>query len=185
MLSINDLKLNSKIIYNNQPYQVIFVEHSKLGRGGGILRTKLKNLISGTIVEKTFAGAEKIEQADLETKRAEFLFHDNEHYYFQDLDDSEEIAVNKNQVGKISQFLVKGANVNILFFDDRPINLELPIKVKLKVTYTEPGFRGNTASSVLKPATLETGAEIKVPLFIKVGDKIIVDTRTGEYVERR
>jgi len=184
MFSINDLKIGSKIIFNGQPMVVIFAQHSKLGRGGGIMRTKLRNLISGTILEKTFAGAEKLEEAELETKKAQFLYHDDNGYYFMDSANFEQFSLPKNQLGDTAHFLKEGADVDIIYFDSKAININLPIKIVLEVTYTEPGFRGNTASTVTKPATLETGAQVNVPIFIKNNDKIVIDTRSGEYVER-
>ena len=184
MLSINDLKIGSKIIFNDQPIVVIFAQHSKLGRGGGIMRTKLRNLINGTTIEKTFAGAEKLEEAELETKKAQYLYHDEAGYYFMDPTSFEQFSLAKNQLGDIARFLKEGGVVDIIYFDSKPININLPIKMTFGVTYTEPGFRGNTATNVLKPATLETGAQIQVPLFIKPGVKIVIDTRTGEYISR-
>ena len=188
MFSINDLKIGTKIIFNNQPHQVIFVEHSKLGRGGSILRTKLKSLISSTTVEKTFAGAEKIQEAELVTKKAQYLYKDSpageNNFYFMDSANFEQFSLSFLQIGKMADFLREGCEVDILNFQNEPINIQLPIKIILEITYTEPGFKGNTASTVLKPATLETGAQINVPLFLKEGDKIVIDTRTGQYVER-
>lgn len=184
MLTISDLKIGTKIIYSNAPHEVIYTEHSKLGRGGAILRTKIKNLISGATTEKTFAGAEKLEEAELETRRAQFLYKDDAAFHFMDSTNFEQFDLNKDQIGSAGKFLCDGGEVDILYFDNKPINIQLPIKIKLKVTYTEPGFRGNTASTVQKPATLESGAEVNVPLFIKENDEIIVDTRTDQYVER-
>ena len=184
MLSINDLKLGTKIIFNNQPHQVIYTEHSKLGRGGSILRTKIKNLVSDTVIDKTFAGNEKIEEAELETKKAQFLYKADNQYFFMDSATFEQFELTDNQIGNSGKFLKENTDVDILYFDDEPINIQLPIKITLSVTYTEPGYKGNTSSATTKPATLETGAQINVPLFVKDGDKIIVDTRTGEYVER-
>lgn len=184
MLSINDLKIGSKIIFQGAPYEVIYTEHSKLGRGGGILRTKIRNLISGATQEKTFAGAEKLEPAELETRQAQFLYSDATNCYFMDQGTFEQFEITLNQVGEKIKFLKEGENVDILYFEGSAINISLPIKIKFKVTYTEPGFKGNTASTVQKPATIENGTKINVPLFIKEGNDIIVDTRTGQYVER-
>lgn len=184
MLSINDLKIGTKIIYNHQPHQIIYTEHSKLGRGGGILRTKIKNLSTGAILEKTFAGAEKVDEANLETKKAQYLYKDAENYYFMDSANFEQFSLSTSQLGKMANFLKESGEVDILFFQNEPINVQLPIKISLEITYAEPGFKGNSASTITKPATLETGAQINVPLFIKEGDKIVIDTRTGEYVER-
>jgi elongation factor P len=184
MLTINDLRIGTKIIFNNAPHVVIYTEHSKLGRGGGILRTKIKNLITGAQIEKTFAGAEKLEEASLETKKAQFLYQADNLFYFMDLQTFEQFTLNATQLGNFAKFLCDGENVDILYFRDEPINVQLPIKIQLKVSYAEPGFKGNTASTVQKPATLENGTKINVPLFIKENDIIVVDTRTGQYVER-
>jgi len=141
-------------------------------------------LTNGTILEKTFAGAERIEEAELETKKAQYLYKDETNFYFMDSKNFEQFSLSSGQIGKLKDFLQESADVDILYFDSNPININLPLKISLEITYTEPGFKGNTASTVTKPATLETGAQIHVPLFIKEGDKIIVDTRTGQYVER-
>lgn len=184
MLDINDLKLGTRIIFNDQPYVVVFSQHSKLGRGGGILRSKIKNLIDGSTIDHTFAGAEKIEAAELETKKAQFLYGDGENFNFMDSSSFEQFSMTKKQLGDVIKFLKDGSEVDLLYFNNEPINIQLPIKMSFKVTYTEPGFKGNTASTVTKPATIETGAEVNVPLFIKENDNIVLDTRTGEYVER-
>jgi len=184
MLSINDLKVGSRILFNSQPHQIIYTEHSKLGRGGGILRTRIKNLVNGTIVEKTFAGAEKVEEVELETRLAQFLYKEGDQFNFMDSTNYEQFSLAKGQLGTTADFLKDGQEVTIIYYQEKPINVSLPVKINLKVTYTEPGFKGNTSSAPQKPATLETGAEIHVPLFIKQGDEIVVDTRTGAYVER-
>lgn len=184
MLTINDLKIGTKVTFEGAPYVVIFAQHSKQGRAGGIMRTKLRNLISGAIIEKTFAGAEKLEAADLQTKKAQFLYKDSSGYHFMKSTDFEQFSLTAEQLSKLADFLKEGEEIDILYYNDLPINVNLPIKIILEVTYTEPGFKGNTASTVTKPATLETGAQVNVPLFIKNGNKIVIDTRTGEYVER-
>ena len=184
MLTINDLKVGTKFIFNDQPYVVTGSEHSKQGRAGGILRAKMKNLITGASIEHTFAGAEKVEEANLETKKAQFLYRDGNQFFFMDAVSFDQFELGNSQIGTLADFLKDGEEVDFLYFDGKPINIQLPIKMKFKITYTEPGFRGNTATNVLKPATIETGGEIKVPIFIKEGDVIIVDTRTGTYVER-
>jgi len=184
MLNINDLKINTKIIYNHQPFVVISATHSKLGRGGGIMRTKLRSLIDGAVLDKTFAGQEKIEEAELETRKAQFLYRQGENFHFMDAQAFDQFTLSQNQLGRLGDFLKEQTEVDILYFEEKPINLNLPIKIILEIIYTEPGFRGNTAANVFKPATLATGAKIQVPLFIKTGDKVVVDTRTGEYVNR-
>ena len=184
MLTINDLKIGTKITFNNEPYVVIFAQHSKQGRAGGIMRTKIKSLITGAIIEKTFAGAEKLQAAELETQKAQYLYSSSEGYHFMNSKDFEQFSLSQKQLSDTTKFLKEGGEVDIIYFQGNPININLPIKMDFEVTYTEPGFKGNTASTVTKPATLETGAQINVPLFIKTGDKIVLDTRTGEYVER-
>lgn len=184
MLTINDLKPGVKAIFNDQPHVVVSAEHSKQGRAGGILRAKIKNLISGATIEHTFAGAEKLEEADLQNKKAQFLYRDSDQFFFMDPTSFEQFELAKDQINEAASFLKDGEEVELMYFDGAPINIQLPIKMKFKITYTEPGFKGNTATNVLKPATIETGAQVKVPIFIKEGDEIIVDTRTGAYVER-
>lgn len=184
MLTISDLKINTKFIFNNAPYVVTYSEHSKQGRAGAVLRCKMRNLLTGSTMEHTFAGAEKVEEAMLETKKAQFLYRDEDKFYFMDSTTFEQFELDKVQVADSSHYLKDGEEVDLLYYEGRAINLQLPIKMKFKITYTEPGFKGNTATNVLKPATMETGAEVRVPIFVKEGDTIVVDTRTGEYVER-
>jgi len=184
MLTINDLKPGVKAIFNDQPHMVISAEHSKSGRSGAVLRAKLKNLINGATIDHTFAGAEKLDEAELTSKKAQFLYRDDAQFYFMDSATFEQFEIDKVKIGTAANFLKDGEEVSLLYFEGLPIDIQLPIKMKFKITYTEPGFRGNTTSNVLKPATIETGAEVHVPIFIKENDNIIVDTRTGEYVER-
>lgn len=184
MLTINDLKIGTKAIFNDQPHTVVYSEHSKSGRSGAVLRCKMKNLITGATIDHTFAGAEKLQEANLENKKSQFLYKEAGLYYFMDPTSFEQFELTANQVGDNDKFLKDGEEIDIIYFDGKPITLQLPIKMKFKVTYTEPGFKGNTTSNVLKPATIETGAEVNVPIFIKENDEIIVDTRSGDYVER-
>jgi len=185
MLNISDLQPGVFLTYNRQPHQVIFSQHSKLGRGGAILRTKLKNLISGAIFEVTFKGSDKVDEAQMTRNKAQFTYHDSEGYHFMDNQNFEQFTLSKEQIGQAGGFLKEGENVDILTWDGKAINVNPPIKVDLKIVDTEPGVRGNTAQgSVTKPAILETGAKVQVPIFLKVGDIIKVNTETGEYVER-
>ena len=185
MLNISDLQVGTFLTYNGQPHLVVWREHSKLGRSGAILRTKLKNLVSGAIFENTFKGNDKVEDADIARTQAQFTYKDSEGYHFMDNKTYEQFTISGEQIGVAGGFLKEGVNVDILTWNSRAINVNPPIKVDLKVTETEPGTRGNTAQgSVTKPAILETGAKTLVPIFIKVGDLIKVNTETGEYVER-
>ncbi|MEI6040001.1 MAG: elongation factor P [Candidatus Berkelbacteria bacterium] len=184
MLTISDLKIGTRVLFNDNPCIVVYSEHSKQGRAGAVLRCKLKNLLNGATVEHTFAGAEKLEEADLQTKKAQFLYREGNQFFFMDSESFEQFELNKTQIGESADFLKDGEEVDLLYFNGNPINIQLPIKMTFKITYTEPGFKGNTATNVLKPATIETGAEVKVPIFVKEGDLIVVDTRSGSYVER-
>lgn len=185
MLSISDLQLGTFIIYAGAPHQLIWREHSKLGRGGAILRAKLKNLLTGAIIDFTFKGNEKIEEAQMSRSRAQFTYKDGKELNFMNMQNFEQFSLSQNQVGRSADFLKEGVEVDVLNWNGRPINIFLPIKIELGVKETEPAVRGNTAQgSVTKPAVLETGAKVQVPIFVKVGDIIKVNTETGEYVER-
>jgi len=185
MLSISDLQPGTFIVFRSEPNQITWVEHSKLGRGGAILRSKIKNLLTGATVDYTFKGNEKVEQADIARSRAQFTYKDNENYNFMNMQSFEQFSLPRAQVGRGGSFLKEGVEVDVLNWNGKPININPPIKVELEVKDTEPAIRGNTAQgSVMKPAILETGTKIQVPIFVKVGDMIRVNTETGEYVER-
>jgi elongation factor P len=184
MLSITDLKVGTKIILDGDPFVVTFSEHSKQGRGGAVMRTKLKNLISGNSISKTFQGSDKIEPAELSHKSAQFLYFDGENSFFMDNENFEQFELPNSQLADQIGYLVENSPVEILYFNDKPINIELPIKMTFKVTDAPPGVKGNSAGTVTKVVTIDTGGQIAVPLFIKPGDKIVVDTRTNSYIER-
>ncbi|MDH4358335.1 MAG: elongation factor P [Candidatus Berkelbacteria bacterium] len=185
MLNISDLQTGTFIIYNGQPHQVIYKEHSKLGRGGAILRTKLKNLISGAIYDTTFKGNERLEEANITRSKAQFTYKDSNGFNFMNMVNFEQFSLSQNQVGPSGGFLKEGMDVDVLNWNGKAININPPIKVELEIAETEPAIRGNTAQgSVTKPAMLETGAKIQVPIFIKPGDIVRVNTETGMYVER-
>lgn len=184
MLSLNDVKTGMIIEFNEKPHRVLWVEHSKSGRAGAVLRSRLYNLIGNAIIEHTFKGNERIEPVELAKRKYQFLYYEDENYYFMDPADFSQISITKTQLVDKEKFLIEGANIEIVFYDEKPIDIFLPIKMKFKVIYTEPGFRGNTQSTISKPAKIETGAQIKVPLFINTDDEIIVDTRSEEYVGR-
>jgi len=185
MLQISDLQTGSYIIHNGAPHQVIYTEHSKIGRGGAMLRAKLKNLISGSTIDFTFKGNDKVEQANISRSKAQFTYAQGNQYHFMDSANFEQFTLTADTIGAPKDFLKEGVQVDVINFDGKPINISLPIKLDLLVKETEPAVRGNTAQgSVTKPAILETGAKIQVPIFIKVGDKIKVNTQTGEYVSR-
>jgi len=184
MLSINEIKTGKNIILNGEPCAVIYYEHSKIGRAGAVLRTKLKNLITGAVLEKTFQGAEKLEEAEITKSKAQYLYKEGENYVFMDGESYDQFFLSRETLGDFVKYLIEGTEAVILNFNNNPINMELPVKMKLKVVDAPPGIKGDTASGGGKLVKLETGMEITVPLFIKKGDEIIVNTEKGKYVSR-
>lgn len=184
MLNISEIKSGKNIILNGEPYAVLYHEHSKTGRAGAVLRTKIKNLVNGTVLERTFQGADKIPEADISKSKAQYLYKDTGGYAFMDNGTYDQFILSEKVLGSASNYLIEGTEVTILNFNDNPINIELPIKIKLKVTEAPPGIKGDTVSSGGKLVTLETGLKINAPLFVKTGDTVIVNTGTGEYVSR-
>ena len=184
MLNISDIKLGTTITHKGQPYVVIYTQHVKMGRGGANLKTKLRNLITGQNLEITYSGGDKAEEANLEYEKANFLYKEGALYNFMSNDSYEQFALDKDVVGPAADFLKDGTTVDILLFEGRPVAVRAPIKVDLKVIQSPPGVKGDTAGSATKIVTLETGKEIRAPLFIKENEIIRVNTETGEYVER-
>lgn len=184
MLGITALKTNTKIELDGDPYVVLDYQHAKMGRGGAIVRTKLKNLKTGSTLTKTFQGSDKIQPARLQTRTGQYLFADGGRYTFMDTKSYEQFAIADSIVGDQATLLKEGLEVSLLDFKGDVIAVELPIKVPYQVTETDPGLKGDTAASGSKPATLESGAVVTVPLFVRIGDSVVVDTRTGTYVER-
>jgi elongation factor P len=159
-------------------------QHVKPGKGGAFVRTKLKNLLNGRVVDQTFRSGEKVEKPDLMERNMQFLYREGDRYCMMDNETYEQIMLTEDQVGEARLFLIENMNVDVLFFNQEPIALELPTFVELEVAQTEPGVKGDTAAGGSKPATLESGATVQVPLFINEGDRLKVDTRTGTYIER-
>jgi elongation factor P len=184
MLSINDIKSGKNIVHEKAPYAVLFHEQSKTGRAGSVLRTKLKNLITGAVLEKTFQGADKLEEADIRKSKAQFLYKEGEDYAFMDNESYEQFTLPKIVLGSATNYLIEGTEIIVLNFNDTPINIELPAKVTLKVVDAPPGIKGNTVSTGGKVVTLETGLKVSAPLFVNEGDSIIINTERGEYVSR-
>lgn len=184
MLEFSDLKLNKIISLNDQPYKIVFAQHSKQARSSAVLRTKLKNLITGDVLEKTFNGSDKAEEADLERTKASYLYNDENNFYFMDQENFEQFSLSKEVVGDQSDYLKDGTVVEVLKFNGEAVSISLPTKMEFKVTSAPPGIKGDTAGSATKQVTIETGANIKCPLFVKDNDIIRINTETGEYVER-
>jgi elongation factor P len=185
MYGPTDLKKGTVIQLDGQPFRVTEYNQKVMGRGGSIVNVKLKNLVNGAVIPKTFKGQEKIEPASVTNRKAQYLYADGSAYYFMDPESFEQFELGEDLVEEARNYLREGDEIDLQFFGDRIINAELPNTTYLAVTYTENVTKGDTTSSVLKDATLETGYVCKVPSFIKDGDVIKVDTRTGEYLERK
>ncbi|MDH4330793.1 MAG: elongation factor P [Candidatus Moranbacteria bacterium] len=184
MLGINEVKAGKYIVFDSEPYRVLSDEHSKTGRAGAVLRTKLKNLSTGAVLEKTFQGADRLEEADISRNKAQYLYQEGDDYAFMDNSTYEQFSLSKDVLGELTDYLIEGTEVTIISFNGNPINVELPVKIKFKVTQAPPGLKGDTASGGDKVVTLETGLKVTTPLFINEGDEIIVNTEKGEYVSR-
>ncbi len=185
MYQPTDLKKGTICQIDGKPYRVVEYGQKVMGRGGSIVNVKLKNLIDGSVIPKTFKGQEKIEAAEVSNKTVQYLYHDNNTYFFMDPASFEQFELPISIVDEASGYLKDGDELSLQFFDDKVINVALAKNVDLEVTYTEEVVKGDTTSSVQKDATLETGLVVKVPSFIKVGDIISVDTETGAYRERK
>lgn len=185
MFTINDLKIGSLIKINNEPYEVIYTQHVQMGRGGAILRTKIKNLLTGHVFERTYQAGDKFETADLNKSKVSFLYEEYNKYYFMDNQTFEQFFFTKEHLQTKVHFLKEGQVAEVLYFEDNPVNITLPPKIDLKVISTAEAIRGDTVSgNVTKEAITETGYILKVPLFIKEGDVVKVNTESGDYVER-
>lgn len=183
-LSINEIKSGVTILVDSQIYIVIDTQHVKPGKGAAFVRAKLRNLKNNNVQEKTFRGDEKIEAAFIEERKLQYLYSSGDIYHFMDQDNFEEIAISRDNLGDKEKFLRDNLEVMGYFYKNETLNINLPNFIEFKIIHTEPGIKGDTAKSGTKPAKIETGATIQVPLFIYTGDKIKVDTRTGEYIER-
>ncbi len=184
MISTNDFHTGLTIELENDIYTVVEFQHVKPGKGSAFVRSKLKNLRTGAVLERTFRAGEKIPRAHLERKEMEYLYSSGDLFYLMDLETYEQTALSGDQMGQATTFLKENEKLVVLKHGESIVGLELPHTVELTVVQTEPGFKGDTASGGSKPATLETGLTVNVPLFLNEGDRIRVDTRTGEYIER-
>ena len=179
-----DVRNGTTFEMDNSVFKVVEFQHVKPGKGAAFVRTKLKNVITGSVLEKTFNPSEKLQGAEIEKRDMQYLYNDGDLYYFMDNETYEQMPLNKEQLGDSLKYIKENMSVKVLSFKGKVFSVEPPMFVELEVTYTEPGFAGNTTTTSGKPATLENGSEILVPLFINIGDVIKIDTRTGEYMER-
>jgi elongation factor P len=184
MYTASDLRKGLKVIIDSEPYVVTFFEFSKPGKGQALYRTKLRNMITGLTIDRTFREGDTFEPASLEEHAVQYLYKDGDHYYFMDNQTFEQIMINEEALGEAKNFLTDNLNVEVLLFGDKPIGVELPNFVNLRVIKTEAWVKGDTSRADYKPATVETGYVLRVPPFIGEGELITIDTRTGEYSTR-
>ncbi|WP_227765967.1 elongation factor P [Zhaonella formicivorans] len=184
MISTNDFRTGLTIELEGDVYTVVEFQHVKPGKGSAFVRTKLKNRRTGAVVERTFRAGEKVPRAHIEKRQMQYLYHEGDQYTFMDTENYEQIILNKDQLDEAIKYLKDNMTLDIMFYQGQPMGVELPNTVILTVVETEPGVRGDTATGATKPATLETGAVVQVPLFVNVGDALIIDTRSGQYVQR-
>lgn len=185
MILAGDFKKGSKILYKGEPYTVLDYQHVKPGKGGAFMRTKMRNLISGLVREETFRSEEKLETPDLQYKNMVYLYQDDNLYHFMDQESYEQIALTKDQLEDVIDYLKEQVEYTALYFNDKPIAISAPNHLDLKVTETVPGIRGDTAQgAATKAATLETGLVLQVPLFVEENDLVRIDTRENKYIER-
>ncbi|MBL50778.1 MAG: elongation factor P [Candidatus Marinimicrobia bacterium] len=184
MATTADIRNGAVILHKHKRMKVVEFQHVKPGKGGAFVRTKLKDIQSGKIIDETFNAGHRLEFIRVEAKAMQFLYIDGQFFIFMDNETYDQINIPEDSVGDGKNFLVGGMNVDLLFDGNEVLDIRLPSHVKLEVTKTEPGFKGNTATGATKPATMETGFTLNVPLFIEEGDKLRIDTRTGAYVER-
>ena len=179
-----DLRNGTTFEMDGNVFKVVEFQHVKPGKGAAFVRVKMKNVITGAVIERTFNPSEKLQGAEIEKRDMQYLYSDEDLYYFMDNETYEQMPLNKEQLGDALKFIKENMDCKVLSFKGNVFAVEPPMFVELEVTYTEPGFAGNTSTTSGKPATLENGYEIQVPLFVNIGDKIRIDTRTGEYMER-
>lgn len=184
MVSAGDFRNGVTLEIEGQVVQIIEFQHVKPGKGAAFVRTKLRNVINGGVTERTFRPTEKFPPAHIDRQDMQFLYDDGEMYNFMNPETFEQIALSHEQIGDAMKFVKENETCRVMSYQGKVFSVEPPLKVTLEITHTEPGVKGNTATGATKPATVETGAEIMVPLFINIGDKVIVSTQTGEYESR-
>lgn len=184
MIEVTHLRAGTVFEDNGYPWVVIKYEHVKMGRGSATIKVKIKNLKTGTTVERAFVNGSRVQDIILEKRRGQFLYQDDSGFVFMEPTTYEQFSISADLIADYSKFLKEGTEVDLKFYGDEALSIALPLKMKFKVTETEPGFKGNTVSNIYKDATIETGARIKVPMFIEEGEEVIINTDTGDYVER-
>jgi elongation factor P len=183
-ISSNDIKNGTVLMLDNKLLSVLWFQHHKPGKGNTVIRLKLRDLISGSTIERTIPADMKIESPVVEKREMQYLYHDGTHYVFMDQTSYDQLSVEEKDIGEAVGFLTDGLNVTMAIYEGRPISVDLPASVELKITHCDPGVKGDRVSGATKPATLQTGVTVQVPLFVEEGETIKVDTRTGEYITR-
>jgi elongation factor P len=184
MISTSEFRNGMTIEMDGTLYNIVYFQHVKPGKGAAFVRTKLKNLKTGAVLDKTFRAGEKVELAILDKRRMQFLYREGDHFTFMDMESYEQMPLPADDVGDAASYLKEGEIAEIALYEGSPVSVEPPLTVELEIVETPPGVKGDTASGGTKPATLETGAVVQVPLFVETGTMIRVDSRTGKYVER-
>jgi len=184
MYFTSDFRNGLKIEFGAEPYVIVYFQHVKPGKGGAFVRTKLKNLKTGAVLDKTFRSGDKVNKPDLDEREMQFMYMSENAYHFMDTTTYEQIYLDEKHMGDAANYMIENLPVKILFFRGEPIGIDLPIFIHLGIVETEPGMKGDTVSGATKQAKLSSGAVVQVPLFLEVGDRIKVDTRTGTYIER-
>ncbi len=180
----SEFRKGLKVIIDNEPYLMVDMEFMKPGKGQAVYRTRLKNMVRGNVIDRNYRSGDSIDAAEVEEHTVQYLYNDSRNWFFMNAESFEQYSIEKDYLGDVYKWLKDGTTVEVTFWDGKPIGVEAPKNVELKIEYTEPAARGNTATNVQKPAKLETGAEVFVPAFINIGDVVKINTQTGEYLER-
>jgi len=184
LVATSEFRKGLRILVDNEPFVIIDFQHVKPGKGGAFVRTRLKSLVTGNVLDRTFRSGDKVELPDMEEKKMQFLYREDDRFYFMDENTYDQLFINEEHLGDAKNYLTEGLVISVLFYKGNPIGVDIQNFVNLKIIKTEPGIKGDTAQNATKPATLETGYVIQVPLFVEEGDMVKIDTRTGEYIER-
>ena len=184
MYSTTDFRKGLKIEIDGTPFEIIEFQHFKPGKGGAMVRTKLRNILNGRVLDNTFRSGEKVGKPDMETRDMQFLYHEGEQLVFMDMTTYDQMHMDAEATDGKANYLKDGQECRVLLYNEKPLDIEIPASLVLEVTETEPGAKGDTVSNVTKPATLETGVVIQVPIFVNIGDRVKVDTRTNGYLGR-
>ncbi|MDI9557242.1 MAG: elongation factor P [Syntrophorhabdus sp.] len=184
MVSTSEFRKGLRILLEDEPFVIVDFQHVKPGKGGAFVRTRIKSLISGNVLDRTFRSGDKVDLPELEESQMQFLYSEEDKFYFMDTNTYDQIFIDEKNLGDAKNYIKEGLTIEVLFYKGNPIGVEIQNFVDLKIVKTEPGVRGDTATNVTKPALLESGYTIQVPLFVEEGEVVKIDTRTGQYIER-